>query len=66
MKPYQLIILSLIILLKGTTVYAETVKHGQLKSDEVWEGEIRLIGDVVVPKNLSLEIKKCHYFIRKK
>jgi len=35
---------------------AEMIKHGVLSENERWEGQIRLVGDVVVPKGITLEI----------
>ncbi|MFC1754985.1 hypothetical protein ACFL96_16600 [Thermoproteota archaeon] len=33
------------------------IKHGILEKNEIWSGTVRVIGDVVVPKGLTLEIK---------
>ncbi|MFC1770641.1 hypothetical protein ACFLZV_02025 [Candidatus Margulisiibacteriota bacterium] len=54
-----IIILCLAFLLPSgpKPILAKTVKHGILKENETWDGEIRLIGDVVIPKDKSLKIK---------
>lgn len=34
-----------------------TDKYGYITSDEIWSGEIRVIGDIIVPQGITLTIK---------
>ncbi|MDA1354067.1 MAG: hypothetical protein O3A01_06360 [bacterium] len=34
----------------------ELTKMGRLSGDEIWRGQVRLVGDVVVPKGVTLHI----------
>ena len=33
------------------------IKYGELKKDEVWQGDIYLVSDVTIPKGITLTIK---------
>ncbi len=32
-------------------------KRGMLKTDEIWEGQVKVTGDVIVPKGMTLTVK---------
>jgi len=40
-----------------TSANAQVVRGGILTTSEVWSGEVQITDDVVVPKNMELEIK---------
>jgi len=57
---YFLILLYFIPTLIYATDYLEdepNVKYGQLKEDQTWEGDIYLVGDVLVPEGVTLTIE---------
>jgi len=47
-----------LIIIFNCSAIAEVKKSGILSQNETWQGEIFLEGDVVVPEDLALEIKK--------
>lgn len=40
----------------GTVIETPQIRIGELEHDETWSGQIHLVGDVVVPKNVTLTI----------
>lgn len=43
--------------LANPTVAPERVKYGTLTQHEVWDGDIYLVGDVTIPKDITVTIK---------
>ena len=32
------------------------IKSGRIRKDEVWQGNIRVVGDVVIEKNVTVKV----------
>ena len=61
MKKFVVLILIFVLfsnLSIASPKFSYETKSGELKEDEVWSGNILLVGDVLIPKGKILEIKE--------